>query len=248
MSEYLDEEEQIARMRSWWDENGTSVIVGIVLAVVGVVGWNWYGAHRDSQIESAAKHYADFLAATGEARDAARAALAAEHDGSAYHVFAEFHQVQELIAAGDAAAAKSILESIVNTADDALLVDLARIRLAKVHQELGASSLALEVLAEVRNAGYKPLALEVQGDIHMAMNDLEAAHQSYTAAKESLLPGDDRPLLEMKLSNAAPFNGEYVALSDPLTDALREAQESLESDAAAELVTAAEEDSDTDVD
>ena len=47
MSEYLDEEEQLARAKSWWDENANSVIVGVVLVVGGIVGWNWFGfAHR----------------------------------------------------------------------------------------------------------------------------------------------------------------------------------------------------------
>ena len=36
MSEYLDEEEQIARLKSWWSENGTSIIVSVVIAVVVV--------------------------------------------------------------------------------------------------------------------------------------------------------------------------------------------------------------------
>ena len=60
MSEYLDEEEQIARLKSWWDENGTSVLVGIGIAVAGIVGWNWYGSHTEDQMHAGARAYAAY--------------------------------------------------------------------------------------------------------------------------------------------------------------------------------------------
>ena len=45
MSDYLTDEEQVAKLKSWWDENGVSVIVTLVLVVAGVVGWRWYESY-----------------------------------------------------------------------------------------------------------------------------------------------------------------------------------------------------------
>ena len=64
------------------------------------------------------------------------------------------------------------------------------------------------------------------------------AHEAYSAALESLGEGAERPILEMKMHNVAPSDGEYVALTDGLSEALREAQETLAAEpAAAEVVS-----------
>jgi len=38
VSDHITEEEQIEAFKRWWNENGRSVVVGIVLAVVGYFG------------------------------------------------------------------------------------------------------------------------------------------------------------------------------------------------------------------
>ena len=136
MSEYLSEEEQIARIKSWWDTNGTSVIVAVVVGVVAIVGWRWYGGYTVEQAEQAARSYAAYQTAEQADKAAAAATVATQHGGSAYHVFVLFDQARSALADGEGAAAESHLVEIVEGAADPLLTDLARIRLAKVQQQL----------------------------------------------------------------------------------------------------------------
>ncbi len=65
MSEYLEEEEQIAKLRSWWSEYGVTVIVAVVLSVLAIVGWRWYDSHKQTQAYEGAKAYATYQAAQG---------------------------------------------------------------------------------------------------------------------------------------------------------------------------------------
>ena len=225
MSEYLSEEEQVARLKAWWDENGTFVLVVTVLAVVAIVGWRWYGGYTEDQAFAASKLFDEYREADGEARKALAASIEAAHEGSAYHVFVLMTQAQEAVAADDLTLADIALSHAVEVARDALLADLARIRLAKVQFGLDRAEQALATLGGVRNEGYRAWALEAQGDIYAAQDNLEAAHESYSAAVAALQPGDERPLLNMKLDNLAPFDGKFVELSDPLDDALRDALE-----------------------
>ena len=37
MSDYLTDEEQMARLKSWWDENGRSLVIGLVLVIGATV-------------------------------------------------------------------------------------------------------------------------------------------------------------------------------------------------------------------
>lgn len=243
MSEYLDEEEQIARMKSWWDENGTSVIGSVVIAVVAIIGWNWYQGHSQDQVYAAADAYENYTSVAPDQREVPLRELAENHGGTAYHVFALMDQAKTAIEAGDFSAALGHYEQVVAEATDPLLADLGRIHLARVQAQLDLTSDALSTLAAIKNAGYRSWVLEIQGDIHAAAGEIEQAHQAYTAASESLREGESRPLLQMKLDNAAPFEEQFVPLAAPLTEALEAAQAALEeaeADAAAEAVISEE--------
>ncbi len=240
MSDYLDEEEQIARMKSWWDVNGNSVITGVVVAVVGIVGWNWYGSYDEERGYEAARAYQSYLDAGDVDRDGALAALAAEHEGTAYHTFALLSEARTATDAGDLEAARDALEAAVASADDALLQDLARVRLARMQQALGTSDEALTTLSQVRSEGYRAWVLEVQGDIHAARGDVESAHAAYDGAVAALRPGDERPLLSMKLENTAPFDDAFVPMTGGLKEVLDRALETLEAAEAAEATEGTE--------
>ena len=36
MSDYLSDEEQVERLKSWWSENGTFLLASVVVAVLGI--------------------------------------------------------------------------------------------------------------------------------------------------------------------------------------------------------------------
>ena len=247
MSDYLSEEEQLARMKSWWDENGTTIIVAVLVSVAAIVGWRWYGSHSADQVAAASTQYEVYREATID-NDTAAATTAANsikenYAGSAYHGFVLFAQAKQAVGDGDLATAETALSEVVASTNDDLLRDLARIRLGKVQQALDKTSQALATLAAVKNAGYRPWALEAQGDIHAAAGDIKAAHESYNAAFSSLDENDDRPILKMKLQNMAPSEGLYVELENNLDAALQRAEEALsvEGDAEKALETGMQE-------
>ncbi len=228
MSEYLSDEEQLARLKSWWDEYGTTVIVSLVIAVGGIVGWRVYDGYAGGQVEAASAEYIAYQTADAGTQAELAQAIAESYPGSAYHTLVLFDQAKQALAAGDAAAAASSLQEVVGQSDDALLVDLARVRLAKLQHELDRTDEALANLAAIRHKGYRAWALEAKGDIHMSRDEVALAHEAYAAAQQSLQPGEERPLLKMKLDNAAPFEGEFVQLQDVLQDALRDAEKVLD--------------------
>ncbi len=229
MSEYLDEEEELARLKSWWDENGNTVIVAVIVAVVGIGGFNWYSSYSGEQAEEGTRAYTTYSEAVGvDEQSVALAQLEQNFSGDAVHVLALFNEAKRVTEEGDFAAAKTLLTEVVDAADDDLMVDLALIRLAKIERQLGESDAALATLSKVRNEGFRSWALEAQGDIYSAAGDVAAAHAAYQAATEDLGPGDERPFLAMKLENTAPFDGEFVELTDDLTEALDAARSTLE--------------------
>ena len=92
MSDYLTDEEQIARFKVWWDDNGTGLVVMIILVVVGVVGWRWYDGYHTDQIESASILYEDFLVSEGDERALLAKSIDAQIPDTSYQVFSLLHR------------------------------------------------------------------------------------------------------------------------------------------------------------
>ena len=56
MAAYEDDE-QLEALKKWWTENGTSVIVGIVLGIGALVGWKGWNSYQTNKAETASSHY-----------------------------------------------------------------------------------------------------------------------------------------------------------------------------------------------
>ena len=70
MSEYLSDEEQAARLRSWWVANGLNVLIVSVLTIGGFVGYRSYSDSAQESAEASTAALADYQEA-----DAAERAL-----------------------------------------------------------------------------------------------------------------------------------------------------------------------------
>jgi predicted negative regulator of RcsB-dependent stress response len=203
VSDYLTDEEQIARLKSWWDENGKSLVIGVVVVVLGFVGYRWYEASSTEQNIVASDLYEEFLASEGDALDEALGRLAEQAAGSSYQALALLRQAKASVVQGDYDAAESQLRDAVVAAPEALLADIARLRLARVLQQLDRMDEALGVLGEIRSAGYRVPVAELRGDIHLLMGDRALAHEAYAAALADAGDLMARPVLEMKLADTA---------------------------------------------
>ena len=64
--EDLSEKEQIEQFRAWWSEYGSYIIAGVVVAVVGMFGWDYY---NDSKLEAQQAASALYDTLTGHVAD-----------------------------------------------------------------------------------------------------------------------------------------------------------------------------------
>ncbi len=206
MSDYLTDEEQLARLKTWWDENGLMLVTVIILSISGFVGWRWYDDYRSEAIAQASDLYQDFLAAEGEERATIVRTIEREAPATSYHALVLLQQAQESIDVEDYGDAESQLRLAIEVAPEQILVDLASLRLARVLQQLDRSDDALRVLATVRGEGYRTQVAELKGDIHIARSERALAHEAYSAALADLGDGVQRPLLEMKVADTADAN------------------------------------------
>ena len=65
MSDYLTDEEQLDKLKKWWEENGLMLAGAVVISVAGVIGWNWYGERQAATVAGSSDLYVDYLRAEG---------------------------------------------------------------------------------------------------------------------------------------------------------------------------------------
>ena len=203
MSDYLTDEEQLAKLKGWWETNGLLLVGAVVIAVSGVVGWRWYEDSSAEKTARASDLYADFLIGEGPAQQTILDTLASELPETTYHTFAILQQAHDRMVAEDFAGTEEALRRALATKPERIIADLIRLRLARLLQQLDRSDEALTVIADVRSAGFRPQVAELKGDIHLAKGERALAHEAYNAALIDLTDGSQRPLLELKAADTA---------------------------------------------
>lgn len=207
MSDALSDEEQIEKIKTWWDENGTGLLIGIVIVVGSVIGWRWFDASRGESTERAALLFDTFVRAEGEARADIARQIDDEIPGTSYQTLSLFYRARAAHDEGDLESSEGLLRRALDAAPEDVLRDLARLRIARVLQQDDRSDEALAVLGTIASQGYRAHALELKGDIHMARSERTLAHEAYREALETLEDDGARPLLEMKVHDTADAAG-----------------------------------------
>ena len=207
MADYLTDDEQAERLKRWWDRNGTSLILSVVVAVGAVLGWRYYQSHTTDRANAASAAYMDYLEAQalGEPVADLFAILDTEHAGSTYHVFALLHRAAAQAKEKNWEEAFAHLERAVELADTGVIADVARYRAAQTLYQLDRLEEALAYLGKITGTGFQVPVADLSGDIHVAQEDVAAAWAAYQAGVEAARqrPGDSFgiELLELKLSS-----------------------------------------------
>lgn len=205
MSDYLSEEEQVERIKTWWQQNGTTLIVGVVLVVAGVVGYRWYESYSAEQAAAASDLYEDYVAASADVDDRAAVLeeIASKIPDSGYAVLARLDAGAKAFADDDIDGAIGHLSAALDAASGGPLDGLVRLRLARALQEAERTDEALAELRRVKGKGYESLAAELRGDILYSQGDRAGAAVAYRVAGDLTGEGEMRPLLQLKIDNTA---------------------------------------------
>lgn len=209
MSEYRSDEETVEQIQRFWRENGISLVVTVVLALGGVLGWRAWQDAQAAEIGAASASYSAWsdalLEDEGDAKAAADA-LREAHPNSAYVSLIGFQEAQQAVLAGDLDAARRALIGVLGDELPAAFHDVARMRLARLELAADDPSAALARLDGIAGSDDLVAALELRGDANVALGDLGAARAAYAAAIDAAerTGSAGRPLLEMKRDDLAP--------------------------------------------
>ncbi len=205
MEIYDTEEEQVAAIKRWWKENGTSAISGVVIGVVIILGWNFWQSKQLEQANQSSALYSQLLESINNKNNASTQKIteriSAEYGATAYATYAALLLAKTKVQQGDLEAAKSILEKQMQSADSTVLRNIARLRLIKLLYATAQYEQGLQLIAEVDQSsieGFSASYDELKGDLYVALDRLGEARTAYQSALRS---GNSSPLLQFKLDD-----------------------------------------------
>jgi len=204
------EEEQLAQIKDWWQRNGKPLVLGAVIALVLVFGWQFWQKHQINQAQSASVVYQQLLGAaleSGEA-DAAEVSrlgnlLKKDFAGTHYAQYGSLFAAKVAVESGRLDEAASELRAIVDKPADKTLDELARQRLARVLAAQDKADEAIKLLDGKVDAAFVASREELRGDLLVQLGRNDEAHAAYSKAKESLSQDAAIGGLQMKLDDLA---------------------------------------------
>ncbi len=205
MSDLYDTHEQGERVKSWLRENGSAIVMGLVLAFGLMFGFKQWQAWETSKRQQASAEYQVMTTLIkSNSMDAAVSnyeVLKAEYPKSAYTSMAALMMAKARVFSGQFDLAASDLEYAMEHAQPDPVKVIARERLARLKLSQGDADAALKLLDEAPSeVGFEAQFAEVRGDIYMAKGETELAIGSYQAALEALDENvGNRDLIKFKL-------------------------------------------------
>ncbi len=216
MEPYRTDEEQIDALKSWWQENGKSTILGILAALALFFGWQGFQKQQANRVAEASAMYQSLLEADTAAESGAAQLATAKHlastlksefPGMTYAVFAAMYKAKYAARDDDWPTAESELKWVISQKPDAPLLLQAKVRLAHVLLAQKRYEEAQQTLEGSELGSYAALIAETRGDILLAQgknDEALAAYQQAEAQLSKLENASQNPILDMKIRDLMP--------------------------------------------
>jgi predicted negative regulator of RcsB-dependent stress response len=200
----LQEQEQLATFKAWWEKYGNFVLTAatlVLLAIAAFNGWRWY---ERREAFSAARIHEQMLKAL-DAKEPAKArevagSLIEQHGGTIFAAMAALQVAKLYHESGDLNAAKAQLRWVIDKSGRAEFAATARVRLAGVLMDEKAYDEALKLVSGDVPASHAVQFADRRGDVLLAMDRIDPARQAYREALDKA--GADHPMrayIQMKL-------------------------------------------------
>lgn len=203
MAEEIDSFEQSERARQWLQQNGGSIVVGILLGLAVLLGWQrWQQSQVNHRAEALLK-FEEFQAAIdkqdGELATKLADDLRKNFSGSTHASLAALEQAETAITGGKIDDAVIFLEFVAKDGKPAGVRTVAELRLGRLHIAKGEAQKALDRMNKLTAKGFEAEIATIKGDAYIALGNLTEARKQFDialASTDSAAP--QRRTLEVK--------------------------------------------------
>jgi predicted negative regulator of RcsB-dependent stress response len=214
-----NEEEQIEALKRWWNDNGSSLLIGVGLVFALMFGVQRWQASQSGTAGAAADMYEqianmavanvaktitddDLLAAQG-----VYSQLKSQYASSIYTRYAALVMAKFNADRNNLEQAATELQWVLDNQSlgfmqkaEPELFDIARARLARIRLAQGQAQAALDLLRAAPNASFVVSQAEIEGDALLQLGDKAGAIAAYQKALTASTEGNPA-LLRLKLQD-----------------------------------------------
>lgn len=201
----LEEQEQLATLKAWWNDNGNLVMTAVSLVLIVFAAWQAWGYYQRNQAAQASALYDAVQKAAGandlkQVRESAGAMLE-QYPRTTYAAMAALVSAKAHFQGGDLKTAHAQLAWVAENAKDEALQDIARLRLVSVMLDEKAYDDALKALDAKHGASFDAQFLAARGDVLVAQGKKEEARGAYKSALDKADPRDagSRGFIQLRL-------------------------------------------------
>jgi len=203
---YSTEEEQVEAIKKWWNENGKSIIAGIIIGITAIFGWRGYENHTAMQAKAASMLYEQLLVASrkNDADNMRRFAnsIIADYGSSTYAVFSKLMLAKIESEQSNFENAEAYLSSILDNNLRDEFKHIVRLRLVRVLIANNKLESAEKILENIDANQFISHYEELRGDIFAKQGKIKKAEQAYhSALNDEINAGEARVILQMKLDD-----------------------------------------------
>ncbi len=181
----LEEQEQIASFKAFWNQYGNLISWVLIVALAGYAGYNFWNSHKRDQAAQASGLY-DELVNSLQANDNAKVQRIAgdvesKFGGTAYGQMSALGAAKAAFDANDLKTAKAQLQWAIDHGNDEYQ-SIAKLRMAAVLLDEKAYDAATRLLATDFVPQYAGEVADRKGDVLAAQDKLPEARAAYLAA------------------------------------------------------------------
>ncbi|MGS0997247.1 YfgM family protein [Rhodanobacter sp. UC4451_H18] len=206
--EEYDKYEQSELVQKWLRENGVSIVVGVLIGLVGIFGWQQWRNHQARNESAASQLYQQAKVAqlSGKPDVAAQLTdqLMKDYAKSPYALFAVSDRARQQVQDKQLDKAQASLEWAESHTTEEPLKSLTLVRIARVELARDQAQASLATLDRVPPGSFQGMVQELRGDAMVKLGRMDDARKAYQAAMSAL--SEDAPqrgALQMKLDDLA---------------------------------------------
>lgn len=191
----LEEQEQIAQLKGFWEEYGRTIIFIVVVLVAVIGGWAGWNYWQNKKASEASALYdvfnQSFMIQEPLGTQKMALTLQTEYGSTSYASLASLNAATVLYHANDLDSARAMLQWVKdNTKDDGWKA-LAVLRLADILTDQQKYDEALSVLTTTVPTAFVPYIADKRGNVYVAQGNTEDAKNAFMQAYQQMNAQDD---------------------------------------------------------
>ncbi len=205
MEIYQTEEQQVEAIKSYWQQNGNTIIAGVALGFAGFIGFNLYQDNKFEEELIVSDNYQTLIEQSGKDAKAFTAngeKFISENGNNSYVSLTALALAKESASHKDWQQVQKQLTTAIESAPTDGIKAIASLRLARVQVQLEQYSDALATLNSKLPESFTAAIEEIKGDAYLQQGKNDLARSAYQAA----IAADGiatSPSLQIKLDDLA---------------------------------------------